>query len=608
MSRLFRISLLFVLPLMATIYGCDGPKENNDTDNSVFSVSYITSICIEEPQRALALLDTAEQRQLLGQFDISRLRCIVYQNGMNDYKKALRYGLEAYGMPEARGDAGVFLSLVELIADEYYQNGNYQQSVRFCTDGLKVARDSVVRTSEASLDVTLAINMLCMDRDEEAFRLFDEAVDILDTESDRTDTWENTDDYIYALGMTINSLCDAKRYDEAIAYMPRYDEAMARMETKSGIPDGLVGMRRASGYAVFAYMYALKGETGKADEMYDKLCGLPLENDVDDAQLHVPYLLATRRYSEALRYLMWEKPLWQANADTVSREYIDSHLLRELEAYEGLGDKASVIRTLKAILALTDTLSMRERRDKAMELAEIYKTSEQAIEIERQSSSILVRNIVIASVSVLLLCCVFSIVRILRYVRVINTKNKAMVKVIDELMTYKDKVFEQQEELIGLREQLRDLSSAPVPDEECHTDVLEPLQPADAEQNVSEVVLTDFDRMLFDRMHHEILARRLFLNADFSKSTLSVEFNIPRRKFAAIFKEYAGCSFSQYISDCRLDYAVKLMREKPLWNIDAIAKATQMSSSSFYSLFKKKYGMSPSSFKAGNDADAVSTK
>ncbi len=46
-------------------------------------------------------------------------------------------------MPESRQDAEIFLLLLGVIADDYYQNGNYEESVRICTEGLKLASDSL---------------------------------------------------------------------------------------------------------------------------------------------------------------------------------------------------------------------------------------------------------------------------------------------------------------------------------------------------------------------------------------------------------------------------------------------------------------------------------
>lgn len=597
---LIYLTWIFILPAMLLTPGCGSGESRPDVADSIYSVEYLNSISIDNPERALAILDTAEQKKLMSEFDIARLRCLAYHNGLSDYKNALRYGLEAYDMPESREDARVFLSLLEVIVDDYYENGNYEESVRLCTEGLKLASDSLLRTEEANFDVSLAEILWEFGRKDEAYLRLGEASDILEKEAARYSSYMPADDYVYSLGVYIQSLYSDCRYRDAIAMLPRYEQAMDCLESKDDIPDGLVDMRRASAYAAFASMLALEGDNRKADELYRKLLETDYSKTPDGGQLLVPYLLARKRYAEALSYLKDEKEYWQANADTLSYDYIDTHLKREQEAFTGLNKTAEALRVANTIQQMSDTLRERDQSAKALELAEIYKTHEQALQIEQQSASILIRNIIIGSALIFLILAVVFIVRILRYNKTINNKNKVMVKTIDELMGYKDQLFERQEEVIQLKKELEEATKQPD---------LESPATETAEENEdtasndtpdkSESLLSEGDRMLYIRMNHEVLARRLYLNPNFSRKDLMAEYKIPANKFAMLFKEYAGCTFSQYIQNCRLDYAVKLMRENPQWNFDAIAKEAQMSNGAFYSHFKRRFGMSPSDFRAG---------
>lgn len=597
---LLYITGIFILLTVSMTSGCGSGESRPDVADSNISVEYLNSISIDNPERALALLDTAEQKKLLSEFDIARFRCLAYHNGLSDYKNALRYGLEAYSMPEAREDAQVYISLLEVIADDYYENGNYEESVRLCTEGLKLASDSLFRTEEANLDVALAENLWEFGRKEEAYLKLGEAADILEKEAARSNLYKTADDYVYSLGVYIQSLYSEGRYREAIAMLPRYEKAMDCLESKDDIPDGLVDMRRASAYAAFASMLALEGDNSKADELYRKLLSTDYSKSPDGGQLLVPYLLARKRYAEALSCLKDEKEYWQANADTLSYDYIDYHLRREQEAFTGLNKTTEALRVANTIQQMSDSLRERDRSAKALELAEIYKTQEQALQLEQQSASILIRNIIIGSAIIFLILAVVFIIRILRYNKTISSKNKVMVKTIDELIGYKDELFERQEEVIQLKKEL-DEAKKKTDTEALLTETVEDNGESALSEmpEKSESLLTEGDKILYVRMNHEVQARKLYLNPNFSRKDLMAEFKISANKFAMLFKEFAGCTFSQYIQNCRLDYAVKLMRENPQWNFDAIAKEAQMSNGAFYSHFKRRFGMSPSDFRAG---------
>lgn len=591
---LYIIIYALLLPLLATAYGC-GPKEEKGTAGSVLTVPYIVNIGITEPERALALLDTAEQQGVMDDFELNRLRAMVYHNGLSDNNKSLEYALKAYDSPTARGDGRKYLLLIEMIADQYYLIGDYARSVEFCTKGIKVARDSVIRSSEANLNFTLGRNLLVLNREDEGFRHYYKAADILDEESEKDNTYRTNDDYIYTLAILIGTLRNEGHYDKAAGLLPRYEDAVRRLETKEQIPDGLLDMRRASGYGMAAHLYAINGEKNKAHEQYLKLCETDYAKTPDGGQLIIPYLYEIGDYRGALHHLQAEKEYWQANTDTVSYSYIRNHLESELALHEKLDDIRSANRVLHTIQMLNDTLRARDSHEKALELAEIYKTNEQTAQLKEQENALRIRTVIIVSTTVLLIAAAGFIIRIVRDMRVIRKKNKAMTGTINELMTYKNELFIRQEENIRLRDELRQFRDTPHQTNADTEDTQEP-DHAEEEECGSTPELTETDRALYDRLCHEIVSRRLYLNPDFNESELMREIHVPAYKFAALFKKFANHSFSQYVQECRLDYAISLMREHPQWSMDAVAKEAQMSRAAFYKQFKKKYGMNPSNY------------
>lgn len=95
------------------------------------------------------------------------------------------------------------------------------------------------------------------------------------------------------------------------------------------------------------------------------------------------------------------------------------------------------------------------------------------------------------------------------------------------------------------------------------------------------------DRILFDKLEHEIISRQLYLQPDFSREELIKTIYIPKNKFAPLFKQYAGMSFSKYINNLRLEYAAKMLKNYPDYTVDTIAQECGMSTQSFIASFRE---------------------
>ena len=92
---------LWVAFLLSACHTGHSRLETSGRD-SVYTSEYIEGISFEEPKKALALLDTAEERRLLTPFEVNGLRCFVNHNGLSRYRTALLYARKAYAGPEAR--------------------------------------------------------------------------------------------------------------------------------------------------------------------------------------------------------------------------------------------------------------------------------------------------------------------------------------------------------------------------------------------------------------------------------------------------------------------------------------------------------------------------
>ena len=93
---------------------------------------------------------------------------------------------------------------------------------------------------------------------------------------------------------------------------------------------------------------------------------------------------------------------------------------------------------------------------------------------------------------------------------------------------------------------------------------------------------------------------RLFCQPDIDLKTTSQTLGITQRSIQQMLKttESAPPTFSEYLTSKRLAYSCQLLKEKPNWNIDAVAhEAGIQSDATFRRLFRKYYGMSPSEYR-----------
>ena len=594
------ISLWAVLLLSACHTGHSDPATGGR--DSVYTAEYIQKISFEEPEKALALLDTAEERRLFSPFETNMLRCLVNHNGFSRYRTALFYARKAYADPEARKHPDRLLLLLSYMAEDSNTNGDYAASVRYCTEGLELAKKQGSKTYEADFHVTWAKTLMLMKQHSEAFRHFDIGIGILEEEARKNTSYHAWDELFYSVGWKLSALYEIDRNEEAYAMFPQMEEALKGLEASKDAPDGLAELRQAELLAMTCPVAYATGRKAEGDRMYRLLEANPVASTPDGEYIRIPGLVAAGRFDEALRYVYREKKLLQANTDTVNWDYINPHLQSELEAWQGKGNVREVARVQAAMLALTDTLRQRERTEDALEWSEIYESEEKDARIKEEQQENRTAWTVAGFVGMLLVISGGFIVAIARKKREISLKNDTLTASLNEMTGFRKAFFRKQEEVITLQEQVKQLSSRLLMEEKKETETeteaadsgTEPMAVADAHPEHDNAAN---DRRLFDRIQYEIEKRELFLLKDFDKEAFAKEMNISPRKLGRLFTVFAKKPLSDYLHDLRLSYALTLLHDHPNWTIDAVAEKCGLSLRTFHRLFTKKFSITPQAYR-----------
>lgn len=110
--------------------------------------------------------------------------------------------------------------------------------------------------------------------------------------------------------------------------------------------------------------------------------------------------------------------------------------------------------------------------------------------------------------------------------------------------------------------------------------------------------INDRDMRLFKRVEKLIVDEQRFLIPRLTREELIVATNIPKNKFAPLFRKCTEKSFTTFLNDLRLDYATQLLVQHPEYTVEAVAQECGLPKmQTFYRLFMERYSMTPTEYR-----------
>lgn len=132
MKRNFFLSLI-AISIIALLSACSDKRAvgaSSDVD-STLTAEYVSKISLQEPERALALIDTMEMKKTKTPFVINFLSSAVYLNGLTDDKMAYYYGQQAMkDSINMQKDVKHHYSILRILAGIANSTDQYSQSIK----------------------------------------------------------------------------------------------------------------------------------------------------------------------------------------------------------------------------------------------------------------------------------------------------------------------------------------------------------------------------------------------------------------------------------------------------------------------------------------------
>lgn len=574
MKPFFQFVLMMMAVVMAACSNNGQAPRNGQASGDKYTYDYVKKISVTRPKQALQLLRTAEERKTMSDLDINVLRGIVYYNSMLDYKKAKTYTEAALRDPAINKQPARLLETLDVAARIDYNLNHYAGCLRLAERGVDEAYKYDDRRLVAKF-LTLLGQCHCETGDpSHAIGCFDRAIAILNNENKNSHEWKNYYNLVTAYALKANTLLDMKQYAELIDMRTDYEEALRKLNALPETINGVNDISNATFYSIYAIGYELSGKHDMGNEMYDKLCNTRSASTPEGATFLVPYLMLRNQHAEALKKENEMEALWRKNGmDTMNYNYTNTILMNKARTLHALGRYKEASETGIRAYDLRDSVGNRARKEDAMWMAEQLGKNMLKKYVNRQDQILKVSSITTMVFATLTAVCLFFMLWAFRANKKLKAKDKATSGLVKDLLTYKELFINNLNQNENAEEGEATVDAA---------------TNSENEPGYQE----------FLRMEKAVIDNRLFVRPKLERADVANELGTSVAKINALFSTYCKQSFNNYINDLRMEYAAKLLKEKPDYTIEAIgAECGVPIRQTFHRLFSKKFGMTPAEYR-----------
>lgn len=574
-------SILIFLLLWVVNPFCTGAT----VPDSLLTERTIRSIYVNYPDSALQLLDAAEKSPASGiapfRIDLLRAMCHEIKHDLTAKEACVRRALQNDSIrlvPERS------LPFMEMLAGVLETQNKYEEGISVCQEAIRQARALGYKKKEAVILSTMARTYIGMKNNARAQECFEQAIVLLeDTDDVREMSRLST---LYGEYMTF--LIGQEQTAKAIETGYKREAVIQRMSEQPGPPPGYIDQQYGFLYTKMAVLLHKNGEKEKAREIYGKYQSTRFSQTLTGKQFGIPYLLDTGRYQDAA--LLNEACLSAFTNDTISYDYL---LLLEYRAriFRGMRRFDLADASMQRCYAVQDSIYARESKSKAQELATKFELKEQELLLAK-SRALSERRMFLLVSSCILLFLLFIILWItFSNLQKTKKRNRIAAKQIDELLVQREelrKVFIQAKDTHNPAEEIEAGSS--LPEEEMLT--------ATAKTDVAAGADRDEEYARFMKMESLLVEQKLFLKPGFGRDDLTRVTGINKNELSPLLRKYATSdNFNDYLNALKIEYSIRLMKEKPHLSVDAIAEEANFNSrSTFYRAFVKFSGMTPAQY------------
>ena len=530
MNNLKRIILIAWLIATAVFDTTYVHAENNSLPDSLLTDDYVYEYTFSDFDKAVQIMKELRKRNTYSQFRLDVTEGDLYFN-TGRYLQALKYYKRVLESEQVHNDSTEYMeqthrmiSCYDCLHDEAKKAGYVRLLLKKAEECGNVEMKSVALFNMGK--------MLYYQEDKQrGYEMINEAVSLMK----RTDYKYKYDNLRYNYNTLLIMQQRDKRYEDALRTLEELDKVVTEATNAEPGIGNLAEKEKKTMYAQRAVILSRMGRIREADEAYLAWESVGKAYTKDD-YLIIPYLMDRKLYDKVIGMYTPREAFLYANKDTIN--YHMMTVKRSLgKAYEGKREYKRAARYYEQLAILTDSLKAREQQSSAIELATVYETHEREAELEEQTRQVKIRNVMLLSGGIVFLVLVVLFVRNVQHTRVVRRKNGTMVKTIQELLTYKDELFEAKEKIRALSESQtpNETDDDPAPDDVPAT---EDNLTETSDRQTADTREEERNRLLFEELDGIVTREQLFLKSDLSRDDLIQLIHVNKNRLGKILQQH----------------------------------------------------------------------
>lgn len=541
------------------------------------------------PEELLDSIDSIEKTGTLARYKLDYLRSYAYYS-MNKYNRASIFADSALSTKDIKQDSTILFKTLVLAAESYAMSSRLMDAANIVNTVLSYSKRNNNTMLEANMMYVQGIIWRRMGLFEKSYNIINDAIKLLEKDDDTGTRLRICN----IQGLLIDFYIDDKRYQKAWDISERYINLLKVLKGEEGVSARLIDRLYGIYYCKMAYLSQKMSRLALAEEYYNKYLATDMSSTMTGKLEINAYYLLTGRYQEVVDHNK-EFYLNTDNVDTVSVLY-RLCLLQSAQAYSGLGVYEKAYQCIEKYNRIIEAYRRMLDSNRLLELYQVTDNIKYEAKLESAKKELESRHRLIIALSILLvLVIVFTV-----YVFIERTKLKKNNRIISQLIVELNKNTEHLHSVNTLS--LKTLGDNPEevqPSAQIETidNTNEDLHPSDSSSETDEDTLKISSERLFSLFDSTVKEQQLYLKYQLQRDDYAALMGVDRNRFASIIKEFTGDNLSSYLNDLRLNHSVTLFRTHPEMSINEVAEASAIPSmSTFYRVFKNKYGMSPKVF------------